>query len=168
MDKTNNISSEDHIEFPQDIKNYTKEECAILLRKALAKSKELKYQFEIAKATGINEKSIGDYFTARYKVPQKKWNLLRKVLFEEKEKKVVPENIIREKQLNKAKHSAERLKAITFLLKDELEFFKNSSSDARKILKNYLSGSEVGYLTSLLTALYDEDQLDIWKTFQNK
>ena len=69
------------------------------------------------------------------------------------------------KKITEAKHSAKRLKAISFLMKDELEYFKNSSTEAREILKKYLSGSEVGYLASLLTALYDEDQLDIWKTF---
>ncbi len=165
MDKTKKSSSKDHIEFPHDIKNYTKEECAIILRKALTRSEEFKYQSEIAKVTGINEKSIGDYFTARYKVPQKRWSLLREVLYKGKKRKAVPENKIKEKQLKEAMHSAKKLKALAFLIKDELNFFKNSSSDARKILKEYLSGSEAGYFASLLTALYDEDQLDIWKTF---
>lgn len=150
--------------FPQNIKKLTKEECAMILHKALAASEKFKFQSEVAKATGINGKSMGDYFTARYKVPQKNWDVLREVLFEDNIK-VSSASDMGGKKITEAKHSAERLKAISFLLKDELEYFKDSSTEAREILKEYLSGSEVGYIASLLTALYDEDQLDIWKSF---
>ena len=164
LEKEKYIAKQDEINFPKNLKDYTKEECAIILRKALSASKKLNYQSEVAKATGINEKSIGDYFTARYKAPQKKWDLLRKVLFEEDEK-VIPEHKLKAKQLIEAKDAAERFKAIAFLLKNELEYFKNSSNEVREVLKEYFPGPEAGYLASLLTALYDEDQLEIWKTF---
>ncbi len=161
--KENYINQKD-LEFPLEVKSLTKEECAKILRKALAASEKLKYQSEIAQATKINNKTIGDYFTARRKPPQKKWDLLREVLFEEVNK-VIPERKIKVPQIAEAKHSAEKLKAILFLLKDELEFFKESTPEIREILKEYLPGSTIGYIASLLTALYDENQLEIFKNF---
>lgn len=162
--KENNINQR-VLEFPLDLKHISKEECAKILRKALALSEKYKYQSEIAKVTGINEKTIGDYFTARHKPPQEKWNLLRSVLFEKVEK-VKPERKIKTQQINEAKHSAEKIKSIVFLLKDELEYFKESSPEVREILKEYIPGPTIGYISSLLTALYDENQLEILKAFQ--
>ena len=153
-------------EFPEKIDKFSKEELAKILRKALSEAEKLKTQSDVAKATGINEKSIGDYFTARYKPPQKRWDLLRKVLFIE-DKKIKPTKSLEGKKLEEAKHLAERLKALLFLIKDELEYFKNSSPEARNILKSYIPGSYTGLLVGLLTALYDEDQLQAYKTFTN-
>ena len=167
MDNKENNISQKELKFPLNLKSFTKEECAKILRKALAASEKYKYQSEIAKITGINEKTIGDYFTARHKPPQKKWNLLREVLFK-KVKKVIPEKKIKMPQITEAKHSAEKLKAIAFLLKDELEYFKDSTPEVREILKEYLPGPTIGYIASLLTALYDENQLEIFKNFSKK
>ena len=71
------------------------------------------------------------------------------------------EKKIKVPQITEAKHSAEKLKAIAFLLKDELEYFKDSTPEVREILKEYLPGPTIGYIASLLTALYDENQLEI-------
>jgi hypothetical protein len=147
------------MEFPSKVKELSKEECAKILRKALSTSEKYKTQTDIAKLTKINEKSIGDYFTARHKPPQEKWNILRKVLFEGIEKKVI------EISISEAIHSAERIKAIIFLLKDELEYFKESKPEVREILKKHLPGHNIGYIASLLSALYDENQLEIFKKF---
>jgi hypothetical protein len=72
------------------------------------------------------------------------------------------------KQATEAIHSIERFKAILILLKDELEYFKNSTSENRRILKEQIPGNQIGYLASLLTALYDESQLEIFKNFSGK
>jgi hypothetical protein len=162
MSKTENRD----YEFPEKMDKFSKEELAKVLRKALSEAEKLKTQSDVAKATGINEKSIGDYFTARYKPPQKRWDLLRKVLFIE-DKIIKPTKSFEGKKLEEAKHLAERLKALLFLIKDELEYFKNSSPEARNILKLYIPGSDTGLLVGLLTALYDEDQLQAYKTFTN-
>lgn len=162
MSKTENRN----YKFPEKIDKFSKEELAKNLRKALSEAEELKTQSDVAKATGINEKSIGDYFTARYKPPQKRWDLLRKVLFIE-DKKIKPTKSLKGKKLEEAKHLAEKLKAILFLIKDELEYFKNSSPEVRNILKSYIPGNDIGLLVGLLTALYDEDQLQAYKTFTN-
>ncbi len=164
--KENNIIQKD-LEFPIEVKNLTAEECAKILRKVLSTSEKFRTQSEIAQVTSINAKTIGDYFCARHKPPQEKWNLLREVLFEN-DKKILLGKKIKVSQMNEAKHSAEKLKVIAFLLKDELEYFKESSPEVRELLKEYLPGPIMGYIASLLTALYDENQLEIFKNFSKK
>lgn len=155
------------IEFPNSVEDISKEDCAKILRKALSVSKKYKTQTDISKATNINEKSIGDYFTARHKPSQERWILLREVLFTEGLDNVLDEKSTL-KLASEAIHSIERLKAILILLNDELEYLKNSTPVNRRILKEQIPGHQVGYLASLLTALYDESQLDIFKNFSNK
>jgi hypothetical protein len=146
------------LEFPAKVKKLTSQECAKILRRALSSSVKYRTQTEISQVTGINLKTLGDYFTARHKPPQKKWKILRTVLFEEGASNIT------EKVIN-AKKSAERLKTVAFLLKDELEYFKESTPEIRNILKEKLPGHTAGYIASLLTALYDENQLEIFKNF---
>ena len=145
-------------EFPAKIKKLTSEECAKILRRALSSSGKYRTQTEIAQVTGINLKTLGDYFTARHKPPQEKWKILRTVLYEETADKTT-------EKMTDAKKSAERLKTVAFLLKDELEYFKESTPEIRKILKEKLPGHTAGYIASLLTSLYDENQLEIFKNF---
>lgn len=164
QDPQKNSFIQKDFEFPLDLKDFTKEECAKILRKALTASEKFNTQSELAQVTKINLKTIGDYFCARHKPPQEKWNLLRKVLYPEIQD-ILHESNIKLPQLIDARHSIEKLKAIIFLLKDELEFFKESSPEVREILKEYIPGYSVGYITSLLTALYDENQLIIFKNF---
>lgn len=164
--KETNINQKD-LEFPLDVKSLTKEECAKILRKALSVSEKFKTQSEIAKITQINIKTIGDYFTARHKPPQEKWNLLRETLFKISEKSI-PEKKTKKQEMTEVKRSIERLKAILFLLKDELEYFKDSTLEDREILKENIPGPSVGYIASLLTSLYDENQLEIFKNFSKE
>ncbi len=153
-----------NFEFPSNVKELSKEECAKILRKALSISKKFKTQSDVSKATNINKKSIGDYFTARNKPPQEKWTLLRAALFNE-----ANSEYLTIKQANEIiLHSIERFKAILLLLEDELEYFKNSTSENRRILKEQIPGNRIGYIASLLSALYDENQLEIFKNFSNK
>jgi len=151
------------LEFPPNVKGLSKEECAKILRKALTISRKYKTQADVSKVTNINEKSIGDYFTARNKPSQERWSLLRQALFMEG-----ANESFTIKQANEIIHSIERFKAILILLKDELEYFKNSTSENRKLLKEQIPGNQIGYIASLLSALYDENQLEIFKNFSNK
>lgn len=157
----NNI--ENMMGFPPNIEDLSKEDCAKILRKALSLSKKYKTQSDISKVTNINEKSIGDYFTARHKPSQDRWTILREKFINE-----VSDEYSTLKKPSETIRSIERLKAILFLLKEELEYFKNSSVENRGILKEKIPGSQVGYIASLLTALYDENQLDIFKKFSSK
>jgi transcriptional regulator with XRE-family HTH domain len=49
-----------------------------------------------------------------------------------------------------------------YTLNDELEFFKEGSPHARRILRHRLSGPDVGYVTTLLKALFDEEKFQNW------
>jgi len=49
-----------------------------------------------------------------------------------------------------------------YTLNDELEFFKEGSLHSRKILRQRLNGPDVGYVTTLLKALFDEEKFQNW------
>ena len=49
-----------------------------------------------------------------------------------------------------------------YTLSDGLEFFKKGSPHSRKILRQRLSGPDVGYVTTLLKALFDEEKFQNW------
>ncbi|OQX89340.1 MAG: hypothetical protein B6D65_03655 [candidate division Zixibacteria bacterium 4484_93] len=157
---------EEKFRFPKSIKKLSKEECAKILQKALASSNRFSSVPEVAAAVGISRQSVGDYFYGRNKPPQERWDMLRQVLFEE-EIQARPKKELKGKELEEAKQAAERLKAITFLLKHELNYFQNTRPEVRQILKDYLPGPEAGRIAGLLIALYDEDQLEVWKTFSD-
>lgn len=50
-------------------------------------------------------------------------------------------------------------------LSSELEFFKSCTENERKIFKKIVPGQDVGYITTLLRALYDEDKFQRWLLF---
>jgi transcriptional regulator with XRE-family HTH domain len=49
-----------------------------------------------------------------------------------------------------------------YTLNDELQFFKEGSPHSRGILRRRLSGPDVGYVTTLLKALFDEEKFQDW------
>lgn len=151
------------IEFPPNVNNLSKEECAKILRRSLSLSGKYKTQTDVSMITGINIKCIGDYFTARHKPTQERWTILREALFQRGSMESL--NL---KQATRTINSIERLKTILILLKDELEYFENSTPENRKILKEHIPGDQIGYLASLLSALYDESQLEIFKNFSDR
>ena len=51
---------------------------------------------------------------------------------------------------------------ILYALNDELQFFKEGSPHSRGILRRRLSGGDVGYITTLLKALFDEEKFQNW------
>jgi hypothetical protein len=105
---------------------------------------------------------------AERKPPQDKWLLLRKVFMEPSskvEKKVL---ILDEIQINDIKKRANEINILLITLKENLSFFETCSEDAREILKSILPSTDIGFIVSLLTAVYDENQLAIWKTFNRR
>lgn len=64
-----------------------------------------------------------------------------------------------------AKGKARRIMQLILSLSNELEFFKTCSEDERAIFKRIVPGQDVGYLTTLLRALYDEDKFQRWLLF---
>ena len=56
----------------------------------------------------------------------------------------------------------EAVEAALYTLSDELEFFKQGSANSREILRQRLSGPDVGYVATLLKALFDEEKFQNW------
>ena len=63
------------------------------------------------------------------------------------------------------KQHARRLESLALEMKQELDYFKDGVPMDREILKKTLRGFMAGYISSLLASLYNEDELEIWKTF---
>ncbi len=57
---------------------------------------------------------------------------------------------------------AQAVEDTLYLLNDKLELFKEGSPHSRKILRQRLSGPDVGYVTTLLKALLDEEKFQNW------
>lgn len=66
-----------------------------------------------------------------------------------------------------ASDRAAKIRELLVALADELEFFKQQSEQARKIFRKTVPGEDVGYITTLLRALYDEDQFQRWLLFSD-
>jgi hypothetical protein len=60
---------------------------------------------------------------------------------------------------------ARRIKKLLVALADELEFFKQDSELTRETFRKVVPGEDVGYITTLLRALYNEDQFQRWLLF---
>jgi transcriptional regulator with XRE-family HTH domain len=58
-----------------------------------------------------------------------------------------------------------RVKKLLIRLADELEFFKQDSESMRETFRRVVPGEDIGYLTTLLRALYNEDQFQRWLLF---
>jgi FtsZ-binding cell division protein ZapB len=64
-----------------------------------------------------------------------------------------------------AEEKARKVMRLLISLSGELEFFKNCSEEERKTFKRIVPGQDVGYVTTLLRALYDEDKFQRWLLF---
>jgi len=56
----------------------------------------------------------------------------------------------------------EFIKLLLYLLDKELDFFKKGTPGDRKIFRESLHGPDVGYVTALLRAIFDEDKFQNW------
>jgi len=66
--------------------------------------------------------------------------------------------------LQEAQRKTEKIKYLLLLLEDELRWFRDSSKESRKILREALDLGDIGYISSLLTMLGDEDKFRRWIT----
>jgi hypothetical protein len=72
-----------------------------------------------------------------------------------------------EKAARTPSEHAERVLALLYSLDRELQYFRNASVADRDYLRRIVHGQDVGYITSLLRALYDEDKFQSWQLFAN-
>ena len=57
---------------------------------------------------------------------------------------------------------AQVVEELLYKMSYELHFFKEGSANAREILRQHLDGADVGYVITLLKALFDEEKFQNW------
>ncbi len=73
--------------------------------------------------------------------------------------KNIPENYER---INTARHRAEKIKYILLLLEDELRWFRDNEPRMRDEFRKELDASDIGYISSLMTMLTEEEKFKRW------
>jgi hypothetical protein len=66
------------------------------------------------------------------------------------------------RQIEEARHRTEKIKYLLLLLEDELRWFRDNNPRAREEFRKELNASDVGYISSLLTMLTEEDKFRRW------
>lgn len=159
---------QDSIEYPKSVGRLKRVECRSILNKALNAS-GISSQAELAELTDIDRDTLERYFAARKTPSQQDWNTIADFL--SPEGKYFSPNLNAE-ELEGALHHSDKLEALVyilktslFLLKDELEYFKNSPAEARKILDKKFPYEEAHFVVNLFKAFYNENVLLIWNMF---
>lgn len=65
-------------------------------------------------------------------------------------------------RIKEAKHRTEKVKYLLLLLEDELKWFRDNGPSAREEFRKGLNASDIGYISSLLTMLTEEDKFSRW------
>lgn len=68
------------------------------------------------------------------------------------------------RQIEEARHRTEKIKYLLLLLEDELRWFRDNNPDTREIFRKGLDASDIGYISSLLTMMSEEDKFNRWLT----
>jgi transcriptional regulator with XRE-family HTH domain len=66
--------------------------------------------------------------------------------------------------INEAQQKTEKIKYLLLFLEEELRWFRDGSKEARDIFREKLDFGDIGYVSSLLTMLGDEDKFKRWLT----
>jgi transcriptional regulator with XRE-family HTH domain len=159
-----------------------KDRAAVVLRRALAASGRFRTIGELAAATGINASSLSGYLQGRRLPSPETWHRLAVALRPEAASAVPPTTRVppgqppkrasaaqdsapkQEPIADSLQHSAAVRRAILELTR-QLDFFKRGTRADREALRRTIPGRDIGYLTSLLRAIYDEDQFETWILF---
>lgn len=136
------------------------------------KAKELLSRLSAyAKERDLSNKKLAEELSIPYKTLQKWWfftkgkdarkpsehHLERIKEFLELKEKPEDYNMILE-----AKRRTEKIKYLLLLLEDELRWFRDNNSRAREEFRKILDPSDIGYISSLLTMLTEEDKFKRW------
>jgi len=65
-------------------------------------------------------------------------------------------------EIQEARHRTEKIKYLLLLLEDELRWFRDNNPRAREKFRKELDASDIGYISSLLTMLTEEDKFKRW------
>ena len=127
-----------------------------------------------AKAQGLSNKELAKQIAIPYNTLRKWWffsqgksackpselhiNKIEEFL-ESKEKPEIYDKI------QEARHRTEKIKYLLLLLEDELRWFRDNEPRARQEFRRELDASDIGYISSLLTMLTEEDKFKRWLAF---
>ena len=65
-------------------------------------------------------------------------------------------------QIKEARRRIEKVKYLLLLLEDELRWFRDNEPKAREEFRKELDASDIGYISSLLTMLTEEEKFNRW------
>ena len=106
------------------------------------------------------------YFTKRKNVqmPSAKYiELINKFLLTGIESsKKLQKPIISHVNLTETKSRTQKIKYLLLLLEDELRWFKDNNSATRDIFRKEIDASDIGYISSLLAMINDEENFNRW------
>ena len=68
---------------------------------------------------------------------------------------------------DEAKHRSQKLRYLLLLLEDELRWFREAQAEEREVLRKELNFKDVGYISSLLGMLGNEEMFQRWRTLTN-
>lgn len=161
--------------FPTTTDGLSNDEIAMILTKALRLS-GIEKKSDLAKISGINASTLYDYFNGATRPSPQRWGILRGILYAEDEDEMifdVPEKESDDDidfkcspdELKELMAQSEELIDAIKILAEKAAYFKDKPAKARVILKERISRKQIGYIVSLLEALYSEKNLEIFKVF---
>src|SRR3990172_9988325 len=109
---------------------------------------------ELAGEIGWDAQSLGRYLRSQERPPR---------LVVEKIAKTIGVEIPRSDfSSEEALRKTDKVKYLLLFLEEELRWFRDASQGAREIFRKQLDPDDIGYISSLLTMLEDEDKFKRW------
>lgn len=113
---------------------------------------------EVAKRLGIPYSTVKHWFESGKSARKPSEANLTKIrtFIESKERPEVY------RQIEEARHRTEKIKYLLLLLEDELRWFRDNNPNAREVFRKELDASDIGYISSLLAMMSEEDKFKRW------
>ncbi len=144
-----------------------RERIAIELKKWLRSQSHYKTVKELQAPTGIPYESLKDYFQGR-SIPSgerlERLAALTALPSLSALAPVRPGQTVRTRPSSR-KEMAQSVFTTIHRLLNELNSFKRGTAADRAVLRSIVPARDIGYLTTLLKAMYDEDQFQAWLYF---
>lgn len=145
-----------------------RERVAIDLKKWLRSQPQYKTIADLRNPTGIPYTSLKDYFGGKALPSGARLEKLAALTGAPSLMAMLPTQSGGRAASSGAPSSAEMARSVfttIHRLLNELNFFKRGTAADRAALRNVVPARDVGYLTTLLKAMYDEDQFQAWLYF---
>lgn len=121
---------------------------------------EIQHQYPTARSLGDeigwDAESLSNYLQNREIPP--------KLVVEKIAKTAGFEVLAKDSIVQEAQQKAEKVKHLLLFLEEELRWFRDGVKEARDIFRHELDLDDVGYISSLLTMLGEEDKFKRWLT----